>query len=152
MSLRDSGKAFYIYGIEKLEENKNNSNIIDVYFGNKTVAYHIHKVNLNNFVISLLPEFDDLYKYYFNKNNGFTVSDANQLLKGRAIVVVTDFKNILEYCNGGQNGIIGVTTLGLDGDFKAKTLDTLFKDNVTYEELYPKTNPIATDESEREDV
>lgn len=150
MSLRDSGKAFYIFSIDKLEESEKNSNIIDVYFGGKNFPYRIHKANINDFCKALLPEYDDFYKDYFNKNKGFSLKEINALLKGRALVVVTDFENYLEYLNGGMNSIVGVTTININGDFKAKELDDLFKDDVAYEELYPNTN--VMEEFERDDI
>lgn len=137
-----------MYGINKLEVNQKNSSIIDVDFGFGKLPYHIHQSNLNDFCKALLPDYD-LFKDYCEKNNGFSLKDANEILKGRAIIFVTDFKEYFEYGNGGQNGIIGVTTLDIDGDFKAKELEDLFNDNVSYREKNP--NPTKVEDIERED-
>ena len=61
----------------------------------------------------------------------------NQFLKGRAMILATDFKNYLEYSNGGQNGVCEIAGLQIDGNidwaaaFPYKELESSFKD------LYP---------------
>ena len=49
-------------------------------------------------------------------------------LKGRAFLMVTKFKNPVEYINGLQNSVVGITCLDLDGKPLAETTKDLFKD------------------------
>ena len=49
-------------------------------------------------------------------------------LQGRAFMMITNFKNPVEYDNKIQNGLIGLTGLDLDCKPFAKTTNELFKD------------------------
>lgn len=72
----------------------------------------------------------------------------NVFLKGRAVVFVTNFSDYLEYFNGAQNRIVGLTGIDLNGEYLAQDEKGLFPDNVTYEEIYSYNK--EDDEEERE--
>ena len=71
----------------------------------------------------------------------------NGCLDGRAVVFVTEFENYSEYHNRGQNGVVGLTGIDLDGEYIAKEKGDLFPDNISYEDIY---NYYEDAEEERE--
>ena len=104
--------AYYTYGIGDIIENKENDSIVDVHFGNGKMPVHIFKEDLVDFYRAIIPEEEredleitdkELFQY------------GQKKVKGRAICLVTTFKNFLEYSNGGQNGIVALTGIKIDG-------------------------------------
>ena len=49
-------------------------------------------------------------------------------LLGKGFIMVTTFKNPVEYVNGVQNSFVGITGLDLDGKPFAKSTEAMFKD------------------------
>lgn len=56
------------------------------------------------------------------------VQMLNSRLAGRAIAMVTTFKNNAEYINKVQNEVVGITGYDLDGHLIAKSTNELFND------------------------
>lgn len=50
-------------------------------------------------------------------------------------VMITNFKENLEYINARQNGVIGITGMDINGDLIANNLSELFRDSLTDEEF-----------------
>ena len=66
-----------------------------------------------------------LEEKYFNID---ILKALDMRLKGRAFVMVTKFRNNVEYINGVQNKLIGITGLDLDCKMLANSENTLFKE------------------------
>ena len=56
------------------------------------------------------------------------VKALDMRLKGRALVMVTKFRNDVEYINGVQNELVGITGLNLDCKMFANSEKSLFKE------------------------
>lgn len=139
--------AYYCYGIDKFEEYNNgydrpqNPNLITMFYGGEK-EYVFHKENAYDLVKAICgkPYFDDfdLTKEKFNtyvEHHGL-MQVMKYYLCGRGFVMVTNFKNYLEYSNGGQNRIVGITGMDLNGNLFAQSEEELFSDQATYEEMY----------------
>lgn len=84
----------------------------------------------------------------FNKyvNETGYVDTLNTMLKGRALIFVTEFESYLEFLNGGQNREVGLTGMDIDGKLLAEQEKELFLDDVSFDEIYRYTD----EESEAE--
>ena len=55
------------------------------------------------------------------------IAVLNSRLKGKGFIMITKFKNPVEYINGCQNEYVGITGMDLDGNLFAKSPKKLFK-------------------------
>ncbi len=130
---------YYNYGFVKAEENKRNSNIIDIYYGYKDMPYHIHKNRAFDFIMATMPflrHFGDKTINSFKKESKTDpVEMLNKYMKGMTIIFATELNSYDEYINGCQNRIVGVTSMNTDGKINEPMID-----NVDFDELYPTQN------------
>ena len=150
--------SFYLYGITNVKENDRsgvfgpnaspedikrttNPNLLIVEYGGGK-NFFVKKVDAYDFVKAIvgenfLKEYDiDEKKFYEVINKAGYVNALNELLLGSGIIFVTEFKSYFEYSNGGQNRVVGVTGIDLDGEYIAKNESELFGDNVSYNDIY----------------
>ncbi len=139
--------AYYCYGITRFEEYNNgfnkpqNPNLITMVYGGSK-EYVFHKENACDLVKAVCgkPSCDkfNLTKEKFDKyvENYGLIETLTHYLKGRGFIMVTDFENYLEYSNGGQNRVVGVTGIDLNGVILAQSEEELFSDQATFDEMY----------------
>ena len=155
------GYSYYNYGIDEVVENSAketymdckpaNTNLLILKYGGGK-KFYFRKVDSYKLLQRVLGQnFLQAIKYNektFHENiekSGY-VDVLNTFLKGRAIIFVTEFENYLEFLNGGQNSVVGLTGMDIDGKLLAQQDKQLFLDDVTYNEIYRDTE----DESEAE--
>lgn len=107
-------KAFYCYAINGFETNKKNSAIVDIFYGRDKLPLHIFKKDANKFVKAIITPMEREERGIY-RLDGDEVEVLNRYLKGRAMILCTDFCNYVEYCNGLQNGIQVIVGLSIDG-------------------------------------
>ena len=116
----------------------------EFYFRKEDSYKLLQKIVGKNFLESFKvtkEKFDTLVQ-----ENGY-LDVLNHYLEGRAVVIVSEFENYLEYFNGGQNAVVGLTGKDLDGEYIAKNTTDLFLNTVSYDDIY---NYRADDEYGRE--
>lgn len=130
---------YYNFAFVKAETNKNNPDIIDIYYGCKKIPYHIHKDRAFDFLCATLPYSElfwdrtiDILKAHAQKN---PIKLLNECLKGMPIIFVTKLGSYNEYIEDGQNAIVGVTSMNIKGN-----MNDIFLDDVSNEEFSPKNN------------
>lgn len=132
-------RAFYNYAIEGFEVNENNAAVVDIHYGAGKTPLHIFKKDTKMFVKAIISpkEIREREIERLIEGDEVEIKVLNKLLKGRAMILLTDFKNYLEYCNGGQNGVKEIAGLWINGKiafgdaFDYETLEP------SYEDLYP---------------
>lgn len=136
--------AFYNYGISGVEEVHRNPNLLILKYGIRGLKeFYFRKKDSYKLLQKILGQNELDYRRiteakvneYITKH-GYSKA-LNDYLNGRAVVFVTEFANYLEYYNGGQNDLVGLTGIDLDGEYIAKEKEDLFPANVTFEEMYP---------------
>ena len=110
------GFAYYAYGIMGVETNNKNDSIIDIHYGNNKCPLHIFKKDVPMFIKALISSEE--------------ISERG-ILKGRAMILATDFRNYFEYCNQGQCLIKRIMGMKIDGKIG-------FASYFDYESLEPK--------------
>lgn len=147
--------SFYNYGIKGVKENdicNNNCTkedrekttnpellILEYGYGKRFVfrkddAYKLLEKILGKSFLKEL-KIDELTFYKNVIKFGYEEA-LNTLIKGRAIVIVTNLSNHLEYWNGVQNDIVGLTGIDINGEYIAQDEKDLFPDIVTYKDIY----------------
>ena len=136
--------SYYTYGIDGIEVNKNNVEIVDIQFGNGKMPLQIFKKDVIDFVTAILPleEIKERgitlgYIAQVIQENG--VEALNKLLKGRCMVLLTTFHSYLEYPNGAQNNVEFITNLNIDGQINIRNAFDLKQRGPSYEDLYGST-------------
>lgn len=132
-------RAFYHYGIEGFEVRKENAAVVDIHYGSGKTPLNIFKKDIKRFVRAIisLEEMEERGIERLLNGDEIEIEELNYLLKGRAMILATDFKNYLEYSNGGQNRVCEIAGLRIDGNidwveaFPYKELEPSFED------LYP---------------
>ena len=129
-------KAFYNYAIRGFKINPNNADIIDIEYGKSKIPLKIFKKDANGLIKAILPPAERKVRGISDDIDGDVVERLNVLLKGRAMVLITNCENYMEYSNGGQNGVEKITGINISGEFNIpafdyKSLSPGFKD------LYP---------------
>lgn len=129
-------KAFYNYAIRGFKINPNNADIIDIEYGKSKIPLKIFKKDANRLIKAILPPAERKVRGISDDIDGDVVERLNVLLKGRAMVLITNCENYMEYSNGGQNGVEKITGINISGEFNIpafdyKSLSPGFKD------LYP---------------
>ena len=129
-------KAFYNYAIRGFKINPNNADIIDIEYGKSKIPLKIFKKDANRLIEAILPPAERKVRGISDDIDGDVVERLNVLLKGRAMVLITNCENYMEYSNGGQNGVEKITGINISGEFNIpafdyKSLSPGFKD------LYP---------------
>ena len=147
--------ATYLYAVEGFKQYNNgfkekdqNPDLIAMEFGGGKMPYVFHKENAYDLMLTIYGKKQlvdylgitrEKFDEYVEENGLLNVMTAN--LKGRGFVMVTDFANYAEYSNGGQNGIIGITAMDIDGELYAEKGEKLFTDKAKYEEMYNYKKP-----------
>jgi len=108
-------RAFYHYAINGFETNQNNAAVVDILYGAGKTPLHIFKKDAEKFIEAIISP-EERRKRGINQLVGDEVEVLNFLLKGRAMILCTDFENYLEYSNGTQNGIKEIAGLRIDGN------------------------------------
>jgi len=145
--------AFYCYGIDGVEQFNNgfeceqNPSLLTLKYGcGKKYVFHADqafKLIKAVYGVEMLLEMK-LTEKRFNENveKDGLIECLNVYLKGRGMVMVTDFKNYLEYFNGGQNAVVGITSIDLNGAYHSLEDNGMFTDQATYEEMYEYTGDV----------
>ena len=146
--------AFYCYGIDGFEqynngfENEQNPNLITMKYGrgkeyvfDKKYAYDLVKAICGMEKLEYFKITKEKFEEQVNNSGLFAVLDY--YLKGRGFVMVTGFKSVIEYSNGAQNRILGITGLDLDGNFHVKEVEDLFNKKATYDEMYKYSSDMS---------
>ena len=129
-------KAYYNYAITGFKVNPNNADIIDIEYGESKLPLSIFKKDANRLIKAILPPVERKVRGISDNIDGDVVERLNVLLKGRAMVLITDFANYLEYYNGGQNGIEKITGMNISGEFNVPAFD--YKSlSPEFTDLYP---------------
>lgn len=153
MNLKDKGYEYYAFGLYDVKENRENSDIVDIFYGEplQRYSYHVHKNRMEDLLKALLYDIDEcepFSNFNLNANSSYSIVDyARTLLKGRIVIFVTDptktgkteyieknCKDLMDYMD--LYHVVGLTSIGLDGELMAKTEEELFKDDVPFDELY----------------
>ena len=149
--------AFYNYAIRGVEENRKgmydpeqedkekyiNPDLLVLKYGlGRGKEFYFRKEDsyklLQKIVGKNFLEFFKVTKEKFDtlvQENGY-LDVLNHYLEGRAVVIVSEFENYLEYFNGGQNKVVGLTGIDLDGEYIAKNTTDLFLNTVSYDDIY----------------
>lgn len=155
------GYSYYNYGIGEVVENSEKETYMEGKPANKNLLilkygggkkFYFRKADAYKLLQRVLGQkFLKAIKYNektFHENiekSGY-VDVLNTFLKGRAIIFVTEFENYLEFLNGGQNSVVGLTGMDIDGKLLAEQEKELFLDDVSFDEIYRYTD----EESEAE--
>lgn len=134
-------RAFYHYGIDGIEVSKKNDSIVDIYYGASKSPLHIFKKDVSRFVRAIISseEAEEAgIEQLPNENEvEFKITLLNRLLKGRAMILATNFKNYSEYYNVGQNGVCEIAGLLIDGNINWAESFPYNELKPEYEDLYP---------------
>ena len=133
--------AMYSYGINGFsycfnkETEQMEDNLLIMYYGHDK-KFVFPKEKAYNLIVAINGDKNPNGSTFDKENFNFELKymDIVKLLKtrlqGRAFVMITDYKNPVEYVNGVQNGFVGLTGLDLDCKLLAKTKKELFKDGI----------------------
>lgn len=129
-------RAFYHYGIEGFEVRTDNTAVVDIHYGAGKTPLHIFKKDIKRFVRAIisLEEMEARGIERLLNGDEVKIEVLNQFLKGRAMIVATNFENYIEYSNGGQNCVCEIVGLLIDGNidwenaFPYRKLEPDFKD------------------------
>ena len=150
--------AYYNVGVIDVSQNKNNENLIDISVNFPQKYYTIRRDEIWDFCKAALPE---LLKGSYNMPKLVKALETDpigtlkDILVGRSVIFVTEFSNYGEFFTAGFSGLVGITSMDIDGTLLAKNEYDLFKSTVTFEEKYP---PITSesesndDDKENEDI
>ena len=125
------GFAYYAYGIMGVETNNKNDSIIDIHYGNNKCPLHIFKKDVPMFIKALISSEEISERGIERIVEGGKIEELNHILKGRAMILATDFRNYFEYCNQGQCLIKRIMGMKIDGKIG-------FASYFDYESLEPK--------------
>ena len=147
--------ATYLYAVVGFEKYNNgfkdqeqNPDLIAMKFGDGKIPYVFHKDKAYDLMLAIygteqlvdyLKITREKFDEYVQKNGLLETMNAN--LSGRGFIMVTGMKDYCEYSNGGQNRIIGITGMGLDGEMYAEKGEPLFSEKATYEDMYQYKKP-----------
>lgn len=112
-------KAYYNYAINGFTENLNNADIIDIEYGNGKFPIHIFKKDTDRLINAILSP-NERRQRLIARIEEDDIEYLNRLLKGRAMILITDFENYSEYCSSGQNGIEEITGMDISGKLNSQ--------------------------------
>lgn len=130
-------RAFYNYAIEGFQTNENNVAIIDINYGFGKTPLHIFKKDMQMLIKAIISS-EEMNERKIERLEGDEVETLTHFLKGRAMILITDFESYDEYGNGIQNGVKEIAGLSIDGK-----IDRI--NSFNYETLEPRVedlNPI----------
>ncbi len=134
--------AYFVYGLKGIKVNENNEEILDIEFGRSKFPLNIFKKDIIDFIRAVIPA-EELEERGITEEKILKAIEEhgievlNELLEGRAIVLITDFYNYFEYINAGQNQIRKITTLNIDGEIEEETAFDYGEREPGYYDLYP---------------
>ena len=140
-----NGNAFYNYAINGITQNERNPELFDISYGGGKIPLSIFKKDVEDFIRAVIPlENDpgltaDIERALKSFREQGDISGLNAFLNGRAMIIISDFKDAGEYINGGQNGIQLITSLKLDGQFNGIVFD-YDKRQPIFKDLYPSND------------
>ena len=135
-------EAYYVYGINGITTRKENDNIMVINFGNGKLPLYIFRKDLIDFIHAIIPVEELEYLGITDEKILSVVEEKgveslDELIKGRGMVLITDFKNYFEYSNGGQNGVKKITSIDIDGKFGRESAFDYESRKPSYYDLYP---------------
>jgi len=141
--MNNQQKAIYNYAINGITPNKRNPEIFDINYGGGKTPLSIFKKDMQDFMKAVIPlENDTAFTADFEKalqdfNEQGDITGLNAFLTGRAMIIVSNFKDVAEYINSAQNGIKLITSLNLDGHLDLDNAFDYYTRRPSYEDLYP---------------
>ena len=130
-------RAFYNYAIIGFKTNKNNAAVVDILYGANKKPLHIFKKDAKKFIEAIISP-EERIERKITQLVGDEVEMLNSLLKGRAMILCSDFENYLEYINSGQNCIKEIVGLTINGSINLGESFDYEKLEPSIKDLYPK--------------
>ena len=130
-------RAFYNYAISGFKTNKNNAAVVDILYGANKKPLHIFKKDAKKFIEAIISP-EERIERKIMQPVGDEVEMLNSLLKGRAMILCSDFENYLEYINSGQNRIKEIVGLRINGSINLGESFDYEKLEPSIKDLYPK--------------
>lgn len=129
-------RAFYHYAIDGFETNKNNAAVVDILYGAGKTPLYIFKKDAEKFIEAIISPMERRERG-IGQLVGNEVGVLNSLLRGRAMILCTEFENYLEYSNGTQNRVKEIAGLRIDGNIDL--IESFDYENLepTIKDLYP---------------
>ena len=148
----NKGDSYYIYGIETITENSDNKDLLNVEYGPHKLPISIFKKDIMDFIRAILPEQEiderritsELISKSLEKNG---TALLNEILAGRSMILISDYKNYLEYYNGVQNSLMKITGLHMDGHIQEKNAFNYILREPSREDLRPPRSPKESQQS-----
>jgi len=141
--MNNEEKALYNYAINGITQNERNPEIYDINYGGGKIPLSIFKKDIEDYMRAVIPlENDSALTADFEraiqcfKEQG-DIEGLNAFLNGRAMIIISNFKNPSEYINGGQNGIKLITSLKLDGHLDLDNAFDYYTRKPSINDLYP---------------
>lgn len=131
-------RAYYNYAIVGFETNENNPKIVDILFGEGKLPLNIFKKDAEEFMEAIISSKEKRERGIKPIEAGKEVETLNHYLKGRAMILITDFFNYFEFYNGGQNGIKEIAGLRITGEIAFEDAFDYESLSPSFEDLYPK--------------
>ena len=129
-------RAFYNYAIDGFKTNENNAAVVDILYGAGKTPLHIFKKDAEKFIEAIISPMERRERG-IGQLVGDEVGVLNSLLRGRAMILCTDFEVYFEYSNGPQNGVKEIAGLRIDGNIDL--IESFDYENLkpTIKDLYP---------------
>lgn len=127
----------YSYSIDGVEENPLNSEIANIKYGDGKVPLNIFKKDLDRFARAIMSS-EEMEKRKISKmlEGEDKIKVLNCCLKGRAMILATTFFNYFEYDNKGQNEIVEIAAIRLDGHIAWEDAFPYHKLEPSWDDLY----------------
>ena len=130
-------RAFYNYAIEGIEVNENNPEVLNIHYGAGKTPLYIFKKDVQSFTGAIICPEEMREREFKRLPSGDEIEVLNYLLKGRAMILCTDFENYLEYCNGAQIGVKEIAGLRINGQIDLINAFDYENLEPSFEVLYP---------------
>ena len=128
--------AYYSYGIDKITQNDNNGDLIDIHYGgDRKVPISIFKTDFLDFIKAIISKEEREERRLTDE---ILSNTGSKYVIGRAMILMTDFDNYLEYANAGQNGIIRIAGMDIHGRINMEESFDYKNRQPDFSELYPK--------------
>lgn len=131
-------KAYYNYSIDGFEER--GKDILDINYGNGKIPLHIFRKDVKRFIRAIMSqeELETIHAELWLDGDGseVVVRVLNELFKGRAMVLATQFRHYLEYMDDRQHDICKIAGLQIDGNIN-------WEEAFPYDELTPTLDELS---------